>query len=278
MKKKLMILLIFTNALFADSFDINLSINPETTNNYGHWELKYSTPNNIDPLYKGPIIKTDDLHSIRYYVELSDINIFNKQMYMKKFLKHGYYELKWIAKKGTIGDEIWKVSKETQQFLQESQFYKNYHAQDGWEEIDWSMLLADYINYHIHNIPTYQLHLQNNSNKNIEILSLYAKSIFTTGGEASSGGAYLPAKEKINYFPLHWNKRKVLNFEKPIMLNKNQETDIPLSIIVKKGAQGDGPGILTIALFMKYKEDGKEKNTFLLTLSQSEDYGYETGW
>ena len=278
MKEKFMILLIFTATLFADSFDVNLSINTETKNNYGHWELNYSTPDKIDPLYKGNIIKTNDLSSIRYYIELSDINIFNQQMYLKKFLKHGYYELTWVPSKGSIGDEMWKVSTETQQFLKESQFYKSYHAQDGWEEIDWSMLLADYINYHIHSIPTYQLHIKNTRNNPIEILSLYAKSIFTTGGEASTGGAYLPTQEKINYFPLHWNKRKVLTFEKSILLNNNQETNIPLSIVVKKGAQGDGPGILTVALFMKYKENGKEKNTFLLTLSQSEDYGYETGW
>jgi hypothetical protein len=41
---------------------------------------------------------------------------------------------------------------------------------------------------------------------------------------------------------------------------------------------GDGPGQLTVAIYVKYKEGKKEKEELLTIISQSEDYGYQTGW
>jgi len=280
MKKIVILLILSTIYSFTKMLSAELSLAPYNDSLYGSWELRYIPPSHIDKVFKGQLLnnKNKKYALSPYTIEDSDIKIFQKKLYQKNFLKNGYYSLEWIAKKGTIGNEMWKVSSSTKKFLKESEFFKNYHAQQGWEEFDWSMLLADYINHTIATIPSYEFHIKNHSKTSIKIKSFYAKTIFTTGGEASSGGAYFPSKDKKNYFPLYWNHKKVLKLQKSITIRHNKIKTIPLAISVKKGAMGDGPGRLTIAIFVKYTEGKREKRELLTIISQSEDYGYQTGW
>ena len=277
MKKTLILFFLTSLFTFAHLFTVKLSLKPHTNSAYGKWRLYHVPAEKLDQQYRGKIIPTKG-RAAPYQVEDMGIEIFHKQLYSKEFLKHGYYNLEWIPKKGTIGDEIWNVSNHTKIFLKESAFFKTYHSQDGWEYTDWSMLLADYINDSIKTLPSYELNITNESKKELTILGFYAKTVFTSGGEASPGGAYFPTETKINYFSLHWNHKKILKLQKPINIKPKKSKQIPLSIFVKKGAQGDGPGKLTIALYVKYLENRKEKGELLTIISQSEDYGYQTGW
>ena len=277
MKKTLTLLALTPIFTFAQIFTVNLSLQAHTSSNYGTWKLSHLSAENIDERYKGKIIKTRG-RAAPYRIDETGIEVFHKQLYKQEFLKHGYYNLEWKAQKGTIGDESWKVSETTRKFLKESSFFKNYHSQDGWEQTDWSMLLADYINDSIATIPTYELNITNGGEKEINVLEFYAKTIFTSGGEASPGAAYFPTETKVNYFPLHWNQKKSLKLKNSIAIKPKSTKQIPLSIFVKKGAQGDGPGKLTVALYVKYMENKKEKEELLTIISQSEDYGYQTGW
>ncbi len=279
--KKIVILFILTTIYsFTQTLSVEISLAPHGDSSYGVWELQHINASSLDNRFKGKLIDTKNQKDSRspYYVEEEGIEVFQKKLYQQNFLKDGYYSLEWIAKKGTIGDEMWRVSSNTKKQLKESEFFKNYQAQQGWEEFDWSMLLADYINSTIATIPSYEFHIKNNSKKPIKIKEFYAKTIFTTGGEASPGGAYFPTKEKKNYFPLHWNHKKVLKLKEPITIPANKIKIIPMAIFVKKGAMGDGPGRLTVAIFVKYTEGKKEKEELLTIISQSEDYGYQTGW
>jgi hypothetical protein len=280
MQKIIILLLLLTLYSSTKTLNIKLSLAPHNDSLYGSWELKHIPSSQIDMLYKGRLIdnRNQEYALSPYKIEDSDIKIFQKKLYQERFLKKGYYTLEWIPKEGTIGEEIWAVSSSTKRFLKESNFFKNYHAQDGWEQFDWSMLLADYINSTIATLPTYLCHITNLSKRAIKIKEFYAKTIFTTGGEASPGGAYFPTQNKKNYFPLHWNHKKVLKLKKPIIIAPHKTKSIPLAILVKKGAIGDGPGRLTVAIFIKYIEGKKEKEALLTIISQSEDYGYQTGW
>ena len=277
MKKTLTLLVLTSIFTFAHIFTVKLSLQPHTSSNYGTWKLYHISAKNLDNQYKGKIIKEKG-RAAPYRIEETGIEVFHKQLYKQEFLEHGYYNLEWNPQKGTIGDEMWDVSNRTKKVLKESEFFKNYHSQDGWEQTDWSMLLADYINNSISTLPTYELNITNESKKKVQILGFYAKAIFTSGGEASPGGAYFPTKTKLNYFPLHWNHQKVLKLKNSISIKPKSSKQIPLSIFVKKGAQGDGPGKLTVALYIKYIENKKEKEELLTIISQSEDYGYQTGW
>jgi hypothetical protein len=277
MKKTIILLFLTSISTFAHTFTVNLSLQAHTSSNYGQWKLQYVSPEKLDDIYRTNIIYSKG-RSAPYQIEHTGIEIFHKQLYLKEFLQHGYYNLEWIPRKGTIGDEMWNVSQRTKKILKESEFFQNYHNQDGWEQTDWSMLLADYINHTIGTLPTYELNITNNSKNRVKILGFYAKTIFTSGGEASPGGAYFPTKSKINYFPWHWNHKKVLHLKKTIILEGKQSKQIPLSIFVKKGAQGDGPGKLTVGLYVKYIENRKKREELLTIISQSEDYGYQTGW
>jgi len=277
MKKALTLLLLTSIFTFAHTFTVKLSLQPPTASSYGKWKLYHVSAKKLDEQYRGDIIPLKE-RAAPYQIEHAGIEVFQKQLYIKKFLKQGYYDLEWNPKKGTIGDEMWDVSQETKKILKESEFFKTYHNQDGWEQTDWSMLLADYINDSIATLPTYELNITNESKKGVKILEFYAKTIFTSGGEASPGGAYFPTKTKINYFSLHWNHKKVLRLESPITIKPHRTKQIPLSIFVEKGAQGDGPGKLTVALYVKYLENKKKKEELLTIISQSEDYGYQTGW
>ncbi len=279
--KKIVGLFILTAVFtFAQTFSVNITLAPHSDSPYGSWSLEYIKTSQINNAFKGRLIDTKN-HKYRrspYYVEHTDIEIFQKKLYQKNFLKQGYYNLEWVPYKGTIGDEMWKVSPNSKKFLKESEFYKTYHAQDGWEETDWSMVLADYINSSIKTIPSYDFNITNHSKTAVTIIGFYAKTIFTTGGEASPGGAYFPTQNKINYFPLHWNHKKVLKLQKSITIHPNDTKNIPMAIFVKKGAMGDGPGKLTVALYVKYIKGKKEKEELLTIISQSEDNGYQTGW
>lgn len=280
MKKIVIIFIVTTIYSFTQTLSVEVSLAPHDDSIYGTWKLQHTTASNIDDKFRAKLIDTKNQKHSRspYYIEEENIDIFQKKLYQQNFLKDGYYSLEWIAKKKTIGDEILKVSSNTKKQLKESDFFKSYHAQDGWEEFDWSMLLADYINSTIATIPSYEFHIKNNSKKSIKIKAFYAKTIFTTGGEASVGGAYFPTKDKQNYFSLHWNHKKVLKLKEPITLTANKIKTIPMAIFVKKGAMGDGPGRLTVAIFVKYMEAKKEKEELVTIISQSEDYGYQTGW
>jgi hypothetical protein len=281
MKKITKLFILTTIYTFAGSISAKLSLAPHNDSLYGSWKLEYINPSNIDSSFKGEFIDNrGKKYSLSPYgIANTDIEIFQKKLYQKKFLKLGYYNLDWIPKKGTIGDEMWtSLSSSTRDFLKESDFFKNYHAQDGWEQFDWSMLLADYINSTIATIPSYHFTITNHGKKAIEIEEFYAKTIFTTGGEASPGGAYFPTQSKENYFPMHWNHKKVLKFKDSITIMPNKTKTIPVAIFVKKGSKGDGPGRLTVAIFVKYLEGKKEKEELLTIISQSEDYGYQTGW
>jgi hypothetical protein len=280
--RKIVILCILTTVYsFAQTLSVKISLAPHNNCSYGTWSLEYINASHIDSRFRGNLIDTKNQKYKRspYYIEGEGIEIFQKNLYQKNFLKNGYYSLEWIARKNTIGDEIWnKISPSTKKLIKESEFFKNYHAQQGWEQFDWSMLLADYINSTIATLPSYNFNIKNHSNANIKIKEFYAKTIFTTGGEASPGGAYFPTQNKQNYFPMHWNHEKVLKLKKPITINPNKTKTIPMAIFVKKGAMGDGPGRLTVAIFVKYLEGKKEKEELLTIISQSEDYGYQTGW
>ena len=278
MRTIITLLFITTFYTFAQTFDVNISLASHIDSSFGAWKLTKVTPDSLDnSTYKGKIVRSNG-RAAPYYIESSGIEIFDKELYLNNFLKQGYYTLEWVAKKGTIGDEMWKVSDTTKTFLKESDFYKNYQAQEGWEEIDWSMVLADYINSTIATLPTYNLELNNRSQKSIKVIGFYTKTIYTTGGEASPGGAYFPTMNKINFFSLRWDKKNSLKLVKPVIIQAQKSATIPLSIFVEKGAQGDGPGQLTVALFIKYRENGKVKEELLTILNQSEDYGYLTGW
>jgi hypothetical protein len=276
--KKILNLLFLTSILtFAQTFTVDLSLKPHTNSPYGKWELHHISEKKLDERYHGKIKKLKG-RAAHYRIEHTDIEIFHKQLYTQQVLKHGYYTLEWTAREGTMGDEMWNVSKETIKFLKESEFYKTYHAQDGWEHTDWSMLLADYINHSIATLPTYTLTLTNQTSQPLKITGFYAKTIFTTGGEASEGGEYFPTSNRENYFSLHWNSENILTLKNSITIKAKKSSSIPLSIFVKKGAQGVGPGRLTIALYVKYLEGKKSKEELLTIISQSEDYGYQTGW
>ena len=279
-KMKKIITLLWLTALYicAQTFDVNISLATHNKSRFGEWRLTKVAPQNIDDLYQGKIIQLSSSRAAPYYIESSDVEIFDKKLYEDYFLKQGYYTLQWIAKKGTLADEMWEVSDSTKNFLKESLFYKNYRAQDGWEEIDWSMVLADYINHSIATLPPYSVEITNLSQEPIKIISFYTKTIFTSGGEASPGGAYLPTSNRVNLLSLYWNEENRLRLTKPITIKSQKSTTIPLSIIVKNGAQGDGPGQLTVALFIKYRQKGKKKEELLTIINQSEDYGYLTGW
>ena len=278
MKKVLILLLLLSLSTLAhNTFTVDVSLAPHTDSLYGQWKLFKVPPQRLDDSYRGEIIKAEG-RAASYQIEHMGIEIFHKQLYTKTFLKEGYYNLEWVPKRGTIGDEMWSISRPTIKVLKESEFFKNYHNQDGWESIDWSMLLADYINSTIENLPTYELNITNRSQHPVEIVEFYAKTIFTSGGEASPGGDYFQPKTRENYFPLHWNHQKILKLKKPIKIKPNGTMQIPLAMVVKKGAQGDGPGKLTIGLFVKYIEGKKRKEELLTIMSQSEDYGYQTGW
>ena len=281
MKKIVSLFIITTIYSFAQTLSVEISLAPHSNSSYGTWELEHISASHIDNMFQGKLLDTrNDKHSRSpYYVEHTGIEIFQKKLYQKNFLKNGYYNLAWVSKKGTIGDEISsRISPDTKKLLKESEFFKNYHAQDGWEQFDWNMLLADYINSTIATIPSYDLNITNHSKKSIEITGFYAKTIFTTGGEASPGGAYLPTNNRVNYFPLHWNHKKVLKLQKPITIASHKIKTVPISVFVKKGAMGDGPGRLTVALFVRYTEREREKEELLTIISQSEDNGYQTGW
>ena len=280
MKRIVSLLLITTICIFAQIFSVNITLAPHKQSSYGYWNLKYIKASQINSIYKGTLIdaQNDKYRLSPYYIESTDIKIFQKKLYQQNFLKEGYYNLDWIPYKGTIGDEIEKVSLKSKKFLKKSEFYKTYHAQDGWEEIDWSMLLADYINNSIKTIPSYELNITNHANTPTKIIEFYAKTIFTTGGEASLGGAYFPTENRVNYFSLHWNHKKVLKLQKPITIRPNETKNIPMAIFVKKGARGDGPGRLTVAIYVKFFKGKKEKEELLTIISQSEDNGYQTGW
>ena len=277
MKKILSLFFLASVLTLAQTFTVKLSLKPHTESTYGKWWLHKHSSKQLDERYREKIRKLKG-KTPPYDIEHTDIKIFHKQLYTQKFLKNGYYSLEWIPKRGTIGDEITNVSKQTIRFLKESNFFKTYHAQDGWEHIDWSMLLADYINHTIKTLPTYSLTLKNKSTKEVKIKEFYAKTIFTTGGEASPGGAYFDTSSKENFFSLYWNRKKILKLEKPISIKSYKSVSIPLSILVKKGAKGDGPGGLTIGLYVKYVEGKKNKEELIAILNQSEDYGYQTGW
>jgi len=279
--KKLVILFILTTIFaFTQTLSVKISLAPHNNSSYGAWQLQHITAAKLDKSFRQRLIDTRNQKDSRspYYVEEEGIEVFQKKLYQQNFLKSGYHTLEWIAKKGTIGDEMWKVSASTKKFLKESEFFKSYHAQEGWEQFDWSMLLADYINSTIDTIPSYLFRIKNHSKTPIKIKEFYAKTIFTTGGEASPGGAYFPTKDDKNYFPLHWNHKKVLKLKEPVSILANKEKTIPMAIFVKKGAMGDGPGRLTVAIFVKYTEGKEEKEELLAIISQSEDYGYQTGW
>ena len=280
MKKIVILLILSTIYSFTKILSAELSLAPHNSSLYGSWELKYIPPSHIDKIFKEQLInnKNKKYALSPYMIKDADIKVFQKKLYQHYFLKKGYNSLEWVAKKGTIGEEMWGLSSSTKKFLKESDFFKSYHAQEGWEQFDWSMLLADYINSTIATIPSYLFRIQNHSKTPIKIKEFYAKTIFTTGGEASPGGAYFPTKDNKNYFPLHWNHKKVLKLEEPVTILANKVKTIPLAIFVKKGAMGDGPGRLTVAIFVKYREGKKEKEELLTIISQSEDYGYQTGW
>ena len=72
--------------------------------------------------------------------------------------------------------------------------------------------------------------------------------------------------------------KKFLKLQKHITIHPNEVKSIPMAIFVKKGAMGDGPGKLTVALYVKYIKGKKEKEELLTIISQSEDNGYQTGW
>lgn len=277
MKTILSLFFITTLYTFAQTFDVNISLAPHTDSSFGEWKLTKIAPDRLDSIYREKIVQLGG-RAAPFYIESSDIEIFDKKLYLNNFLKQGYYSLEWIAQKGTMGDEMWEVSDTTKTFLKESDFYKTYHAQEGWEEIDWSMVLADYINSTIAPLPTYHVEIKNQNHKPIKITGFYTKTIYTTGGEASPGGAYFPTMNKVNYFPLHWKKTNRLRLSKPVTIQAQKSALIPLSIFVEKGAQGDGPGQLTVALFVNYMKEGKKKEELLTILNQSEDYGYLTGW
>lgn len=278
MRTIIILLFITTFYTFAQTLDVNISLASHTNSDFGAWKLTKVTPNHLDTTtYKGKIVQSDG-RAAPYYIESSGIEIFDKELYHNHFLKEGYYSLEWIAKKGTMGDEMWKVSKATKTFLKESDFYKNYHAQEGWEEIDWSMVLADYINSTIATLPTYNLEIINHDQRAIKVIGFYTKTIYTTGGEASPGGAHFPTMNKMNFFSLRWDKKNRLRLQKSVTIQAHKSATIPLSIFIEKGSQGDGPGQLTVALFIKYRERGKLKEELLTILNQSEDYGYLTGW
>ena len=277
MKKIITFLLLSTLYTCAQTFDVNIPLASHNESTFGEWQLKKIAPKKIDNVYKGKIVQLKNQKDA-FYIESSDIEISNKELYVNNFLTQGYYTLDWKAKKGTIGDEIWEVSDNTKTFLKESDFYKTYEDQEGWEEIDWSMVLADYINNTIASLPTYTLEIKNLNQKPIKITELYTKTIFTIGGEASPGGAYFPTSNEVNYLSLQWDKVNHLKLDKALTIPTQQSVLMPLSIFVKKASQGDGPGELTVALFAKYSEEGKEKEELLTILNQSEDYGYLTGW
>jgi len=280
MKKLVIVFILTTIFAFTQTLSVKISLAPHNNSSYGAWQLQHITAAKLDKSFKRKLIDTRNQKYSRspYYVEGEGIEVFQKKLYQHNFLKTGYYNLEWIAKKGTIGDEMWKVSASTKKLLKESEFFKTYQEQDTWEQFDWSMLLADYINSTIDTIPSYEFHIQNHSKTPIKIKEFYAKTIFTTGGEASPGGAYFPTKDDKNYFPLHWNHKKVLKLKEPVTILANKVKTIPIAIFVKKGAMGDGPGRLTVAIFVKYTEGKKEKEALLTIISQSEDYGYQTGW
>ena len=280
MKKLVIVFILTTVFAFTQTLSVKISLAPHNNSSYGAWQLQHITAAKLDKSFRQRLIDTRNQKDSRspYYVEEEGIEVFQKKLYQQNFLKSGYHTLEWIAKKGTIGDEMWKVSASTKKFLKESEFFKSYHAQEGWEQFDWSMLLADYINSTIDTIPSYLFRIKNHSKTPIKIKEFYAKTIFTTGGEASPGGAYFPTKDDKNYFPLHWNHKKVLKLKEPVSILANKEKTIPMAIFVKKGAMGDGPGRLTVAIFVKYTEGKEEKEELLAIISQSEDYGYQTGW
>lgn len=277
MKRLIALFLLSTFYTFAQSLEANVSLASHTDSSFGEWKLTKIAPENLDSFFKGKIVQLKS-RSAPYYIESTDIEIFDKKLYLNHFLKKGYSILEWIAKKGTMGDDVWNVSESTKNFLKESEFYKNYHAQDGWEEVDWSMVLADYINSTIGTLPTYNLAIKNQSKTSIELLKLYTKTIYTMGGEASPGGAYFQANDSKNRLILQWDKESNLTLNPSITIQPQKSNTLPLSIVVKKGAQGDGPGQMTFGLFIQYKEKGKIKEELLTILNQSEDYGYLTGW
>lgn len=275
MKKILNLLIITTLFSFSHSLNVEISLAAHTNSTYGTWEITKIKTHNIDKRYFDKITSWN--RAAPFHVEYTDIEIFNKKLYLKEFLKQGYYSLDWIPQKGTL-DPILNINKSTKKFLKESAFFKDYHAQDGWEQIDWSMVLADYRNSTISTIPSYELNISNQGKNPITIIGFYTKTIFTTGGEASPGGAYFPTKNKQNLLTLHWGKEGQLQLKKRVKISAKKSHTIPISIFVKKGAQGDGPGKLTFALYIKYKEGKKEKTRLLTIINQSEDYGYFTGW
>ena len=278
MKTIITLLFITTLCTFAQTFDVNISLAPHTNSSFGEWKLTKIAPDSLDKsIYKAKIVRSNG-RAAPYYVESSDVEIFDKELYLHNFLKQGYYTLTWVAKKGTIGDNIWKVSKSTKSFLKKSDFYKKHHAQDVGERVDWSKVLADYINSTIATLPMYNLKISNCTQKSIKVTRFYTKTIYTTGGEADPGGAYFPTMNRTNFLSLRWDKKGSLKLAKPVIIYAGKSATIPLSIFVKKGAQGDGPGQLTVALFVKYTKEGKAKEELLTVLNQSEDYGYATGW
>lgn len=276
MKKIIALFLLTTIYSFAQTFDINLSLNAHNDSIYGQWKLEQTPNNKLDALYHGNILPSS--HPSPYYVDGTGIDVFDKELYLNQFLKNGYYHLEWIANKNTITDNIWEVNEQTKEMIKESDFFKNYHDQEGSEEMDWSMVLSDYINHTIGTIPSYELTLHNNTKHSINILEFYTKTIFTIGSEASPGGAYLPTQSQENFFSLEWQKENKLTLQKAVTLQTNGTATIPINIFVKNGAQGDGPGQLTVALFVKYQEGKTVKEELLTMLNQSEDYGYMTGW
>ena len=263
----------------TDVFKSKLSLQPSPKNLYGHWSLEYINAKKIDNQpYRREIIEQSD-RAAPYRLSDSNIEIFQKGLYKNRFLKEGYYRLEWRNRKGSMGDEVWRVSQSTIDFLKESEFYKNYHAQDGWERKDWSILLADYLNSSIKTLPTYELHITNQSNQELSLLELYAKTIFTSIEEEASTAEHFPTKSKVNYFPLHWNHKKMLKFKKSISIKPKASVAVPLSIIVTNASEGvGGSSRLTVGLFIRYRVGKKYKESFLTVLSQSEDYGYQTGW
>jgi hypothetical protein len=262
-------------SLFSQPFEIDISLSSHKDSSYGTWKLHKVKASDLSKYYYSKIIKGQ--RAAPFWIENTGIEIFNKELYQNQFLKYEYYKLDWIPKKGNLAP-IFNLSKRTKKFLKESIFFQNYHAQDGKEWIDWSMVLADYRNSTIATIPSYNIKIQNLGKKSIHIISFYSKTVFTTGGEASPGGAYFPTESKVNYLSLTWDKSNSLKLEKPMTIKSHESKSIPLALFIKKGAQGDGPGRLIFALYIKYKEGDKIKESLLGIINQSEDYGYDTGW
>lgn len=257
--------------------DVKIEIEkPSVPSPYGNWKLLKIDPDKLSETYKGNIKK--QIGRAAPYTIQGGEDIFDKDLFINVFLKLGVYHLDWIPKEGTIADEMWKVSSNTKKLIKASDFFKNYHTQDGWQHFDWNMALADYINSTISPIPPFIMTINNNSNKQIKIIAFYTKTVFTTGGEASPGAAYIPPKSKTHLLTLHWNKDSKMLLKAPLVIDLKSKMLLPISSYVKKAAQGDGPGRLVYALYVDYNLDGKEYTQLLTLISQSEDYGLNTGW